>query len=146
MVLVNGWPRPPNLIIIPSWRFYIMLIRERGQDFIFAKVKWLSNTILCANYSNLHKVSKGFTIFSCPCSLIYMMQYLKIWYVNGTVFRGSGYSYVLSYGLIYLKTGSLENQTFFSGYKMVFNKMVPILLDFKWSDFQISGPMWNRDH
>ena len=144
MVLVNGWPRPPNLIIIPSWRFYIMLIRERGQDFIFAKVKWLSNTILCANYSNLHKVSKGFTIFSCPCSLIYMMQYLKIWFVNGTVFRGSGYIY--SYDPNFLRTWTIWIRAFFYWYQMVLDKMVAIYSDFKCLDLQISDPMWNRDH
>ena len=28
----------------------------------------------------------------------------------------------------------------------MFNKMVPIYLDFKWLGFHISDPIWNSDH
>ena len=68
------------------------------------------------------------------------------WISNDRVFKWSGFSYDYSDSPNHLKTRAFQIGMFLSRYQMVFDNMVAICPDFKWSGFHILDPIGNPDY
>ena len=66
------------------------------------------------------------------------------WLFEGWISNGRAFGY--GYSPNHLKTIPFEIRTFLSRFQMVFDKMAPICLDFKWLGFRISDHIPNSDH